>query len=241
MTTKAKEGRSLTRATLLLISGLLLILGSHAWGLTAPLDEAQMGITGRILYVHVPTAWVAMVIFCVAFGAAIKVLWSGSRKADYIEEASLEMGVVLTIMLLFQGSIWGRATWETWWTWDPRLTSSAVMAISFAGILILRRMIHSPEKRLTISAVATVIAFINVPVVYFSVKLLPSIHQLQSTPSTVDSEMHWPLRLASFGFLFMGFGLIGLRARVAELRMMREDEEPELPPVPEKLQLEEAT
>ncbi len=236
--TDIPKKRSLKRATFLLISGILLILGAHAWGLTAPLNEVQMGITGRILYVHVPTAWVALLVFCIAFGAAIRVLWAGSKRADYIEEASLEVGVVLTIMLLVQGSIWGRATWETWWTWDPRLTSSAVMAISFAGILVLRGMLHDPDKRRTISAVSTIIAFMNVPVVYFSVKLLPSIHQLQSTPNTVDSEMHWPLRTAAFGFLFLSLGLIGLRARVAELRAIRTEEEPDLPPVPETLQVE---
>jgi len=112
------------------------------------------------------------------------------------------------------------------------------MAISFAGILVLRGMLHNPDKRRTISAVSTIIAFMNVPVVYFSVKLLPSIHQLQSSPETVDSEMHWPLRAAAFGFLFLALGLIGLRARVAELRAIRMDEEPDLPPVPEKLKVE---
>jgi heme exporter protein C len=88
--------------------------------------------------------------------------------------------------------------------------------------------------------VATIIAFMNVPIVYFSVKLLPSIHQLQSDPSTVDSSMHWPLRGAAFGFLFLGIGLVGMRARIAAKRMASEDEQPNLPPEAPELDLENA-
>ena len=221
-------------------TGAILILFSHLWALNAPLAEASMGETGRILYVHVPTAWIAMVIYFWAFWCACAVLWTGKRSWDHTQEGCLEVGVVLNIMLLFQGSIWAKPTWGTYWTWDPRLTSSAVMAISFAGILVLRRMMHNPEKRIRASAVATIIAFMNVPIVYFCVNLLPSIHQMQSSPQTVDTAMHWPLRAAAFGFLFLGIGLVGMRARSAARRMESEDERPDFPPVPEKLNLENA-
>jgi len=224
---------------LLVLLGFLMIGLTHAWVLTADLKEASMGETGRILYVHVPTAWISMLIYVWAFWCACAVLWTGKRKWDHKQEACLEVGLVLNIMLLFQGSIWAKPTWGTYWTWDPRLTSSAVMAISFAGILIMRRMIHSPEKRIRTSAVATIVAFINVPFVYFCVQLLPSIHQMQSSPETVDTQMAWPLRVAAFGFLFLGIGLVGLRAIVAERRMLAEDKAPDLPPEPSPLPMED--
>jgi heme exporter protein C len=103
------------------------------------------------------------------------------------------------------------------------------MVIAFAGILALRRFVDDPARRAVLSAVATIIAFVDVPIVYFSVKWWNSLHQLQSSPETVSRAFHWPLRINAFGILFLMSGLIALRARVAALRLRSEL----APPLPE--------
>jgi len=130
--------------------------------------------------------------------------------------------VLLSALLCMQGATWAKPTWGVWWDWDPRLTTTAVMLFAFAGILALRRFVDDPVRRAVWSAVAVIVAFADVPVVYFSVKWWNSLHQLQSSPETVSRAFHWPLRINAFGVLFLMSGLIGLRSRVAALRLSSE-------------------
>ena len=118
-----------------------------------------------------------------------------------------------------QGSIWAKPTWGVWWDWDPRLTTTAVLLFAFVGILALRSFVDDPVKRATWSAVATIIAYVDVPIVYFSVRWWNSLHQMQSTPETVSRAVPLPLRINAFGILFLMIGLIMLRARIAALRL----------------------
>ncbi|MDP6931266.1 MAG: cytochrome c biogenesis protein CcsA [Myxococcota bacterium] len=209
--------------------GVALLATGHGMGLFSAPPEATMGESGRILYVHVPTAWIAMLCFLAAFIAAIGSLWTGRLGWDAMVEASAEVGVVLTGLVLVQGSIWGHITWGVWWDWDPRLTTTAVMFVAFAVVLVLRGAIDSPDRRKMASAVATIIAFVDVPIMYMSVRWWRSLHQTQSTPSTVDGSMVLPLRIAAFGMLFLAMGLIGLRWRLARKRLEREQAAPDLP------------
>jgi heme exporter protein C len=181
-----------------------------------------MGDVQRIMYVHVPTAWNAMLALTFAFACALLSLIRGGFQWDARLEAAVETGVVLSTLLCMQGSLWAKPTWGVWWDWDPRLTTTAVMLFAFAGILALRRFVDDPVKRATWSAATTIVAFANVPLVYFSVRWWNSLHQLQSTPQTVSSAFHWPLRINAFGVLFLMTGLIGLRTRVAALRLRSE-------------------
>jgi heme exporter protein C len=206
----------------------LLLAGSY-WGLAYAPRETYMGDVQRIMYVHVPTAWNAMLAFTFAFVCALASLLRGGYKWDTRLEAAMEVGVVLAILLCIQGAIWAKPTWGVWWDWDPRLTTTAVMVIAFAGILALRRFVDDPARRAVLSAVATIVAFVDVPIVYFSVKWWNSLHQLQSSPETVSRAFHWPLRINAFGILFLMSGLIALRARVAALRLVSEL----APPLPE--------
>ena len=145
-------------------------------------------------------------------------------------EAGIEMGVVLSGLLCCQGAIWARPTWGVWWDWDPRLTTTAVMIFAFSGILALRHFVDDPVRRATWSAVAAIVAFVDVPIVYFSVRWWNSLHQLQSTPQTVSSAFHWPLRINAFGILFLMIAAITLRSRIAALRLQTELAPP--PPAP---------
>jgi len=196
-----------------------------------------MGEVQRIMYVHVPTAWSAMLVLALAFACALAFLVRGAWAWDSLMEAAVEAGVVLSVLLCIQGSIWARPTWGVWWDWDPRLTTTAVMVFLFGGILALRRFVDDPLRRASWSAVAVVIAFADVPLVYFSVRWWNSLHQLQSTPETVSAAFHWPLRINALGVLFLMSGLVALRARVARLRLHSEL----APPLPEALPPRTAT
>lgn len=219
---------SKTPYALIALGAALLIWGSF-WGLFRAPAETYMGDVQRIMYVHVPTAWNAMLALTFAFVAALGSLWRGGIAWDNRLEAGTEVGVVLSALLCMQGAIWAKPTWGVWWDWDPRLTTTAVLVFAFGAILALRQFVDDPVKRATWSAVATVIAFADVPIVYFSVRWWNSLHQLQSSPETVSRAFHWPLRINAFGILFLMCGLIALRTRVAALRR---DEEL-APPLPE--------
>jgi heme exporter protein C len=199
--------------------GLGLLLWGSYWGLALAPREEYMGDVQRIMYVHVPTAWNAMLALTFTFGCSLAFLFRGDWRWDARQEAGMEVGTVLSALLCMQGAIWAKPTWGVWWDWDPRLTTTAVMVFAFAGILALRRFVDDPIKRAVWSAVACIVAFVDVPIVYFSVKWWNSLHQLQSTPETVSRAFHWPLRINAFGVLFLMIGLIGLRSRVAVLRL----------------------
>jgi heme exporter protein C len=217
------------RAYALAALGALLLLGGSYWGLFRAPAESFMGDVQRIMYVHVPTAWNAMLALTFAFGCALAYLIRGGWQWDCRLEAAMEAGVVLSALLCAQGAIWAKPTWGVWWDWDPRLTTTAVMVLAFAGILALRRFVDDPVKRAVLSSVAAIVAFVDVPIVYFSVKWWNSLHQLQSSPDTVSRAFHWPLRINAFGILFLMSGMIALRSRVAALRLRSEL----APPLPE--------
>ena len=117
--------------------------------------------------------------------------------------AAVEVGIVLNALLLVQGTIWARATWGVWWDWDVRLTTSLIMLLLFAGVLALRSFVHDAGRRATWTAIATIVAFVDVPLVYFCVRWWRSLHQIQSTPDTVAPMMVVPLRDNAFAILFL--------------------------------------
>ena len=192
-------------------------VGSYIGLIIAPPDR-YMGDVQRIMYVHVPTAWNALLIFTIALGAAIGFLTTRRWGCDDWLQAQLELGVLYTAMLCAQGAIWGKPTWGVWWSWDPRLTTTAIMLLLFAGILALRANLRLPSERASLASVATILAWVTVPVVYMSVRWWNSLHQIQSTPKTVDPAMVLPLRTNAFAMLFLALGLTLLRARTLRLQ-----------------------
>ena len=210
-------------------AGFLLLAYGHYLGLFASPEEAMMREVGRIFHVHVPTALVALFTYLIAFILAVGSLWTGARKWDAYLEATLEVGILLNVLLTIQGSIWARPTWGIWWTWDPRLTTTAIMVLSFIGVLLLRNAITNPERRATITATGGIVAFVNVPIVYMSVRWWRSLHQTQSSPETVSPEFQLPFRIAAFGMLFITVGFILARGRIALKRLEAEADAPDLP------------
>lgn len=210
-----------------LILGLSLLIWGHYWGLVLAPPEREMGEVYRIIFVHVPSAWMSLLAFTVTLVASLIFLFRGSMKADALAEASAEVGVFFNVLTLITGSIWGKPTWGVYWTWDPRLTTAAIMCIAFAGYLALRRFVVSPQRRATWSAIVAIIIYADIPLVWFSVKWWSSLHQLQSSPRTVSPDMYLPLRVSAFAFLFLMIGFI--RARYHITRVVQESELSEPP------------
>ena len=199
----------------------LLAVGTYMGLFVAP-PERFMGEVQRIMYVHVPCAWVGMVCYTLAFVMAIVSLWTHNPRHDAMVTAAAEVGIVLNALLLIQGSIWARATWGVWWDWDVRLTTSLVMLLLFAGVLALRSFVADPSQRATWTAITTIVAFIDVPLVYFCVRWWRSLHQVQSSPETVDPLMVLPLRLNAFAILFIAIWMMARRARLEMARYRQE-------------------
>ena len=210
----------------IIAGALLLLFGSYSGLFVAP-PEQYMGDVQRIMYVHVPTAWNWMLAVLFTLVCAIAFLFRNNMKWDSRLEAGLEVSTLFGFLLCCQGAIWAKPTWGVWWDWDPRLTTTAVLLLATLGILALRSFVEDPVKRAIWSSVATIIASVDLPIVYFSVKWWNSLHQEQSTPQTVSSPFHLPLRVNAFGVLFVMIGFIMVRTRIAAARLERELAEPQ--------------
>ncbi len=146
------------------------------WG--APPDAVQ-GDAQRLMYLHVPAAWVAYLAFGItALGSALW-LWPRTRATvwDRLAGASAELGVIFTALTLVLGSLWGRPVWGVWWAWDARLVTTAVLFFLYLGYLALRRIPSAPDARAKRCAIAALIAFADVPIVHFSVNWWRTLHQ----------------------------------------------------------------
>jgi heme exporter protein C len=219
---------SRTPAVILAIGVVCLLTGSY-YGLFVAPAEQYMGDVQRIMYVHVPSAWNWMLAVLFSLLAAVMFLFTSSMKWDTRLEAGLEVGTLLAFLLCCQGAIWAKPTWGVWWDWDPRLTTTAVLLFAFLGILALRKFVDDPVKRAIWSSVATIIASIDLPIVYYSVKWWNSLHQQQSTPNTVSTQFHLPLRVNAIGVLFLMIAFIMIRSRVAAYRLRQELAAPPIP------------
>ena len=143
--------------------------------------EAVQGNVQRIMYVHVPAVLTAYLAFGLVLVGSVGALATGRLSWDRLAGAAAELGVVFTGITIVSGSIWGKPTWGTWWTWDARLTSTAVLFLVYAGYLLLRAMVDERERRARIAAVVGVVGAANIPIVHFSVKWWRALHQ----PSTI--------------------------------------------------------
>jgi heme exporter protein C len=202
--------------------GLALLLAGAYVGLFVAPSERYMGDVQRIMYVHVPSAWTSLLAFTAAFGFAIAALWSGRDKWDAALVGAVEVGVILNALVLAQGMIWGKATWGVWWDWDVRLTTTLIMLLLFTGVLALRGFIDDARRRVTWSAIAVIVSYVDVPLVYLCVRWWRSLHQVQSTPETVHPLMVLPLRLSAFGMIFLAVWMITRRAQIELERGRRE-------------------
>lgn len=203
-------------------AALVAVVSAQLFGvLTSPPDR-DMGHLQKIMYVHVPAAWSAFIAFFIVAVASLLYLWKGQEKHDLLAAAAAEVGAVLIGLALVLGSIWARPTWGIWWTWDPRLTLTAVTFLIFVGYLSLRSFVDDPERRAQWSAAVGILGALNVPVVYMSVKWWRTIHQVQSTRGTVDPEYALGLEANGIAFLIVLAYFILKRYRAAQLERAAE-------------------
>jgi len=193
-----------------------LLIGLYLGLVWAPADS-QMGNVQRIMYVHFPS-WIATAVgYLTAFVASVVYLVRRRPFWDHAAVAGAEIGVVFNIIGLVSGAIWGRPTWGVWWTWDPRLTSTAILLTIFVGYLLLRSFIEDPDTRARASAVVAIVGFVNMPIVYFSVRWWRTLHQVQSSPATVDPRMVLALRVMMVAAVLIAGSLIASRYELARL------------------------
>jgi heme exporter protein C len=209
--------------------GGLLLLAVGSWlGLSWAPSDRDMGDVQRIMYAHVPAVWAAMLALSANFICSIVFLVKNDPRADSLAEATAEVGVVLGTVGVLLGAIWGKPTWGVWWTWDPRLTTAAVMIVAYLGVMALRSFVDDPERRATWAAVAGIIAFVDLPIVWFSVRWWRSLHQVQSSSKTMDPDMATALQVNTVAVLLIAGYFVWTRYRLAQKRREQELVLPEL-------------
>jgi heme exporter protein C len=191
----------------------------------APTDRVQ-GDVYRIMYVHVPTAWLAYLAFVIVFLASVGWLWTKRPVFDAIAVSSAEIGVLFTGLCLVAGSIWAKPTWGVWWTWEPRLVTTAIMFVMYVGYLLLRGLSTDFSRRATRAAVLGVVAVIDVPIVHLSVLWATSLHQLPtvlriSGGPSLDSAMLLTLMVSVGAFTLVYAYFMSARVSVELARQER--------------------
>jgi heme exporter protein C len=194
---------------------LLFLVASQILAIATSKPDRDMGDLEKIIYVHVPAAWIMSLTFAVVMFYSLRYLWKGRETDDLAAAAAAEVGTLFNGLTLLLGMLWAKPTWGVWWTWDARLTSTLVLFLIFVGYLSLRAFVDEPERRAQWSAAVGVLGAINVPIVYMSVRWWRTIHQIQSTPDSVDALYVLSLRANAFAFLFVMIYLVRRRYEAA--------------------------
>ena len=206
------------------VSILLLITATAMVFFYAPLEKI-MGAVQKVFYFHVATAWVGMLSFIVAGVVGVLFLVKKDSRWDLVGLSAVEIGVVFTTITIISGSIWARPIWNTWWTWDPRLTTASIMLLVFAAYLMLRAGIDEPERRGRFSAVYAIVGALSVPLTFFSIRLFRTIHPViigSSDPTAAGAFDMTPKMLQTFifglvTFTVLFFTLLWHRVRLGKL------------------------
>ncbi len=197
---------TLTRPLVPWLGGLtVLCLGVGLYlGLFRSPADYQQGESVRIMYVHVPAAWMAL--FCytaMAASAAVGLIWKHPL-ADVAGKATAPVGAVFTFLALATGSLWGKPMWGTWWVWDARLTSMLILFFLYIGYMALANAFDNPQRGTKAAAILALVGFINVPIIKFSVDWWNTLHQpasvIRMDGPSIHSSMLWPLLLMAIGY-----------------------------------------
>jgi heme exporter protein C len=184
----------------------------------APPDY-QQGEAVKIMYVHVPSAWMASLVYAlVATGSAVGLIWRHPL-AHIAAEQAAPLGAGFTLICLVSGSLWGEPMWGTWWVWDARLTSVLVLFFLYLGFIALDHAFDDRERGTSAAAILAIVGVVNLPIIKFSVDWWNTLHQKASVfrmgGPTIAPSLLWPLLVMAAGFLFFFAGLLMLRMRAA--------------------------
>ena len=198
----------------------LFAVGLYGALVTAPPDY-QQGETVRIMYVHVPAAWMSLFVYTVmALASAVAAIFRHPL-ADVAAKTAAPIGAVFCFLSLATGSLWGKPMWGAWWVWDARLTSMFVLMLLYIGYMAIWAAIEEPHRAAMVARVVALVGFINIPIVKFSVDWWNSLHQpasvFRADGPTIAGPMLWPLFVMglAYSFLFLALHLTAMRAEIA--------------------------
>jgi len=240
LTDLANPTRFLTLAQRLLpwltgLTALLLVAGLTLAAL-AP-DDYQQGATVKIMFVHVPNAWLSMFVWGVMSLSALGTLVWRHPLADVSAKAAAPIGAAFTFLALFTGSLWGRPMWGTYWEWDARLTSMLILFLMYLGLIALWRAVEDPSRAARAAAIFTLVGAINLPIIKFSVDWWNTLHQpasvIRAGGPSMPASFLIPLLVMAIGFslLFITLHLAAmrneiLRRRIRSLQLMQASQRP---------------
>ena len=193
-------------------------------GLSAP-DDYQQGATVKIMFIHVPFAWISMMAWTVMSASALGTLVWRHPLADVAVKAAAPIGAVFTALALITGSIWGRPMWGTWWVWDARLTSVFILFLMYLGLIALTRALDDPGRSARSAAILVLVGFINIPIIKFSVDWWNTLHQpasvMRAGGPSMPAVFLWPLLISAVGFtlLFFALHLTAMRTEILRRRV----------------------
>jgi heme exporter protein C len=207
-------------------AALLLGVGLFAAFFLVPPDY-QQGETVRIMYIHVPAAWLGMFAYIVMTSASLGVLVWRHPLADAAQKTAAPLGAVFTFVCLVTGSLWGKPMWGTYWVWDARLTSYLVLFLLYLGIIAIRQTMDDTPRGARVAAIMTLVGLIDIPIIKFSVDWWNTLHQPASVfragGSTISGSMLWPLLVMALGAsaLFLTLHFMALRNEILRRRIAR--------------------
>ena len=206
----------------LLFVSLGLMLYGVVGGLFLAPPDYQQGDGFRILYVHVPSAFLSLAIYSFIFINSVVFLIWRIKLADIFAKASLSMGATFTFIALFSGALWGKPMWGTWWIWDARLTSELILFFLYLGIMGLRTAIRDENRSAKACAILSIVGMVDVPIIHFSVEWWATLHQgatlAKFAKPSIANEMLYPLLVMIAGFSTFYAALLCVRVRTEILK-----------------------
>lgn len=201
------------------------LIAAALWlGFVAP-EDYQQGDTVRIMFVHVPAAWVSLAAYVALGGASFAALVWRHPLADAAAKVCAPIGAAFTALALITGSLWGKPMWGTWWVWDARLTSVVVLFLFYLGCMALRSSIDDEARAGRAASILALVGLVNLPIVKFSVDWWSTLHQpasvFRSDGPTMTADYLWPLGLMGLGYsvLFAALWIVAIRTEVRERRI----------------------
>ncbi len=206
-----------TVSTALMVAAAILAAAGLYYGLVDSPADYQQGESVRIMYVHVPAAWMSMFIYMVVAASSLVVLVWRIKVADAFARASAPIGAWFTFLALVTGSLWGKPMWGTWWIWDARLTSELILLFIYFGYIALRNAIEEPETAARAAAILALVGVVNIPIIHYSVEWWNTLHQGATVTKFDKPSIHLsmliPLLLMAFAFKFYYLAIALRRAR----------------------------
>ena len=205
------------------LTGIVFLVAMAAIFLYVPTEQTE-GPVQRIMYIHIPSAWLSFFAFFIVFICSILFLWKKEREWDIYAHASAEIGVIFCSLVLITGPIWAKPIWGTWWVWDARLTSTLILWLIYVAYLMLRAQTDAGSMRARYAAVLGIVGFLNIPFIHFSVLWWRTFHPQPKVISSegfgkgMETSMLITLGISLCAFTLLYFLLMGQRVRQEKLK-----------------------